>query len=98
MLAQARSEQPQQKAVPPPARRRSRVTSRPPVRGVRVGQRVQYRQGRGTFTAKVVRINDKNGTAVLERATDKKRVERPLAKVYAGAARRGPAKSPRRAR
>jgi hypothetical protein len=47
-----------------------------------VGQQVEYRQGRGTFAAKVVRIDGKRGAAVLERLSDGKRLRRPLAKIY----------------
>jgi len=94
MLALALRERHQQSVAPqparrpqaasrPPARHSARAASHSPVRRLRVGQQVEYRQGRGTFTAKVVSIDDKNGTAVLERAEDKKRVERPLTKVYA---------------
>jgi hypothetical protein len=47
------------------------------------GQEVRYRQGRGEFEAKVIRIDGDTNTVVLERAKDKKRVERPASKVYA---------------
>lgn len=53
-----------------------------PATKLRAGQQVEYRQGRGTFAAKVVRIDDKRSTAVLERLTDGKRLRHPLAKVY----------------
>ena len=49
---------------------------------MRAGQQVEYRQGRGTFAATVVRIDEKRGAAVLERLSDGKRLQRPLAKVY----------------
>ncbi len=47
------------------------------------GQKVQYRQGRGTFEARVVGIDAENGTVTLERLNDKKQVVRPAAKVIA---------------
>jgi hypothetical protein len=47
------------------------------------GQKVQYRQGRGTFDARVVGINAEKGTVTLERASDQKTVVRPAAKVLA---------------
>jgi hypothetical protein len=47
------------------------------------GQRVQYRQGRGTFEARVVGIDAENGTVTLERMGDRKTVVRPAAKVLA---------------
>jgi hypothetical protein len=56
---------------------------------LRAGQQVEYRQGRGTFAAKVVRIEDKRGAAVLERLSDGKRLRRPLAKVYPASAQPG---------
>ncbi len=47
------------------------------------GQKVQYRQGRGTFEARVVGIDAKNGNVTLERINDRKTVVRPAAKVLA---------------
>jgi hypothetical protein len=47
------------------------------------GQKVQYRQGRGTFEARVVGIDAKNGNVTLERTNDRKTVVRPAAKVLA---------------
>jgi hypothetical protein len=47
------------------------------------GQKVQYRQGRGTFEARVVGIDAKNGNVTLERINDRKTVIRPAAKVLA---------------
>ncbi len=47
------------------------------------GQRVQYRQGRGTFDAKVVAIDSKKGLLTLERESDQKKVIRPASKVLA---------------
>ena len=49
----------------------------------------EYRQGRGTFAAKVVRIDDKRDAAVLERFSDGKRLRRPLAKVYPASSQSG---------
>ncbi len=48
------------------------------------GQKVQYRQGRGTFAARVVGIDAKKGVVTLERMSDKKNVVRPAAKVITG--------------
>ncbi len=48
------------------------------------GQKVQYRQGRGTFDARVVEINEKRGVVFLERMSDKRKVVRPAAKVVRG--------------
>lgn len=48
-----------------------------------MGQKVQYQQGRGTFDAKVMRIEARSGLVVLQRLKDNKRVKRPAAKVYA---------------
>jgi hypothetical protein len=47
------------------------------------GQKVQYRQGRGTFEARVVGIDAENGTVTLERINDRKTIVRPAAKVLA---------------
>lgn len=47
------------------------------------GQRVQYRQGRGTFDAKVVAVDGKKGLLTLEREGDQKKVIRPASKVLA---------------
>jgi len=48
------------------------------------GQKVQYRQGRGTFDARVVGIDAKKGVVTLERMSDQKKVVRPAAKVITG--------------
>ncbi len=45
------------------------------------GQKVQYRQGRGIFDARVVGIDAKKGVVTLERMSDQKKVVRPAAKV-----------------
>ncbi len=47
------------------------------------GQKVQYRQGRGTFDAKVIEIDVEKGMLRLEREKDSKKVFRPAAKVVA---------------
>lgn len=47
------------------------------------GQKVQYRQGRGTFDAKVIEIDPEKGMLRLERERDSKEVVRPAAKVIA---------------
>jgi hypothetical protein len=48
------------------------------------GQKVQYRQGRGTFAARVVGINAKSGVVTLERMSDQKKVVRPAAEAVRG--------------
>ncbi|MBI5548311.1 MAG: hypothetical protein HY901_30895 [Deltaproteobacteria bacterium] len=50
-----------------------------------VGQNVTYKQGKGTFEAKVVAIDEKTGQVALERVMDGKKVKRPAAKVGAAA-------------
>lgn len=72
-------------AASPSSHRRSRAAVRQPARKLHIGQRVEYRQGRGTFLAKVVRLDPKRGTTVLERVKDKKRISRPISKVYPAA-------------
>jgi hypothetical protein len=47
------------------------------------GQKVQYRQGRGTFEARVVGIDAMKGNVTLERMNDRKTVVRPAEKVIA---------------
>ncbi|WP_141620293.1 PspA [Myxococcus sp. AB036A] len=47
------------------------------------GQEVRYKQGRGTFSAKVKAVDEKARTVTLERLGDGKKVERPFAKVAA---------------
>src|SRR5690606_38481619 len=47
------------------------------------GQQVKYRQGRGEFEATIAQIDRENSVLILERKGDKKRVQRPPAKVYA---------------
>lgn len=48
-----------------------------------VGQPVSYKQGRGQFDAKVVKIDSNTNTVTVERAKDRKRVERPASKIMA---------------
>lgn len=59
---------------------------RGPRGGLKGGDYVYYRQGRGTFVARVAEVDSDNSTAVVRRLTDGKRVERPLSKL-----RRAPA-------
>ena len=49
------------------------------------GQNVHYRQGKGTFEAKVVSIDAATGKVELERVGDGKKVLRPAIKVMAAA-------------
>ena len=51
--------------------------------GFQEGQRVIYRQGRGTFEATVIAINAASRKLTLKREMDGKKVERPAAKVRA---------------
>jgi len=43
---------------------------------------VTYRQGRGSFEARIVRFDSEKKELVLERLSDGKRVVRPASKVY----------------
>jgi len=49
-----------------------------------VGAMVRYRQGRGTFNARVASVDEARGTAVVERAMDGRSVERPFSKLLPG--------------
>ncbi|MCP3169980.1 PspA [Myxococcus qinghaiensis] len=45
------------------------------------GQEVRYKQGRGTFSAKVTAVDAKAKTVTVERVSDNKKVVRPFDKV-----------------
>ena len=45
---------------------------------------VTYRQGRGSFEARIVRFDSATKMLTLERLSDGKRVVRPASKVYSG--------------
>jgi hypothetical protein len=47
-------------------------------------QRVHYRQGRGTFEAKILRFDSASKRVELERLSDGKRLWRPANKVFSG--------------
>ncbi len=47
------------------------------------GQAVRYKQGRGEFEAKVVKIDTASNRVTIERAMDGKKVVRPADKLYA---------------
>jgi len=47
------------------------------------GQSVRYKQGRGTFDARVLSIDSAKGAVTLERISDGKKVVRPASKVLA---------------
>jgi sRNA-binding protein len=47
------------------------------------GQAVRYKQGRGEFAAKVVKIDSDHNRVTIERDHDGKKVVRPADKVYA---------------
>jgi sRNA-binding protein len=49
---------------------------------LKVGQAVRYRQGRGSFEATIIDIDEATGLVRLERAKDGKKVERPSHKLY----------------
>jgi len=71
-----------------PGRKRHKVRAVGPVGTAVVGQfcegqKVQYRQGRGTFDAKVIAIDVERGVLRLERDKDAKKVVRPASKVIA---------------
>ena len=48
------------------------------------GQAVQYKQGRGTFDARITKVDAATGAIHLERVKDGKKVVRPAHKVLAG--------------
>jgi len=68
-----------------PRRRRGRAVKSSPEVAMKFteGQKVQYRQGRGTFDAKVIEIDTEKGVLKLERDGDSKKVYRPASKVIA---------------
>ncbi|MDQ3266175.1 MAG: hypothetical protein M3Y59_21420 [Myxococcota bacterium] len=72
-------------ARPAPAKTTRRQTVRTATRKgtLSSGDLVSYRQGRGTFSAEVVRVDAISGVATLQRTNDGKRVIRPLDRVYA---------------
>jgi len=49
------------------------------------GQLVRYKQGRGEFEAKVLKVDADNNSVFLERVNDGKKVERPAHKIYEAA-------------
>ncbi|HEY3450864.1 MAG TPA: hypothetical protein VGK67_31190 [Myxococcales bacterium] len=49
------------------------------------GQKVVYKQGRGSFDAKILEIDREAGTVKLERESDGKQVTRPAGKISAAA-------------
>lgn len=64
-----------------PRRSRSKKGTARAAAKLALGQHVSYRQGSGTFEAKVVAVDAGKGVVVLERIKDGKRVTRPTAKV-----------------
>jgi len=54
-----------------------------PAGSIQPGAQVLYRQGRGTFLARVVSVNRRESKATVERTSDGKRVTRPLDKLKA---------------
>ena len=57
-------------------------------------QIVEYRQGRGTFEAKVVALDAETGMVTVERVSDGKKVVRPATKIITIAKGNGAAKAP----
>ena len=70
-----------ERATPPPAPPPVQVPLVPKRAGF---ERVLYRQGRGTFEARIVRFDSANRMVELERLSDGKRLIRPMSKVYGG--------------
>ena len=64
-----------------PAGRRAARNVAAPATSFSPGQMVSYRQGRGTFEAKVIEVDLERGELKLQREKDGKRVERPFQKV-----------------
>ncbi len=62
---------------------RRTVRSAAPKGRLTAGDLVSYRQGRGSFSAEVVRVDAISGIVTLQRTNDGKRVVRPLDRVYA---------------
>jgi hypothetical protein len=63
-------------------RRVSQTLDRGDASKFKEGQQVRYRQGRGEFEAKVVRIDSQTNTVTVQRVRDGKRVARPASKLY----------------
>jgi hypothetical protein len=76
---QARSVAPSARAGRP----RRAAASSADATGFQEGQRVIYRQGRGSFEATVMAIDSASDRLTLKREKDGKRVARPAAKVFA---------------
>lgn len=74
------------RATPAPSLKPWRGTDQALTAKVVVGQSVQYRQGRGTFPARVTAVDAKTGTVLLTRLSDGKEVKRPAGKVVTTAA------------
>ena len=66
-----------------PIRRRRSSGRAPRTSTFKKGQQVTYKQGRGTFEAKVIRINEKTNIVTLQRLSDYGRLTRPADKVIA---------------
>ena len=73
-----------EKTAPRRPKRRGSVTKKLARAAVKPGQKVTYNQGRGTFEAKVIRVDVKRGLVTVERMKDGKRVVRPATKITAG--------------
>jgi hypothetical protein len=75
---------PPKSAATPVRRRRRGAKAKAALRAAKnfhEGQKVVYKQGRGSFDAKVVRVDAAKGLVTVERLKDGKRVVRPPAKL-----------------
>ncbi len=71
------------KALPPkPVRRVIPQNAVKMVSNFQVGQKVSYKQGKGSFGATVIEIDANQGMLKLKREADSKEIERPASKVY----------------
>jgi hypothetical protein len=78
--------QPASRAARRPAERRGKrggrnLAAAPSANSFSAGQLVSYRQGRGTFQAKIMGIDAESAELTLERVSDVKRIARPFDKV-----------------
>ncbi len=73
------------KAVPTPGRRAMRAAANHDGAGefskFAEGQMVKYKQGKGTFDARVIGLNPSQGTVLLQRTSDGKKVERLASRI-----------------
>jgi hypothetical protein len=65
--------------------RRARKAAKGSAERFHEGQLVRYKQGRGEFEAKILKVDLDNDALTIERTSDKKQVVRPADKVYEAA-------------